>query len=58
MDSTVKTKKNIQKKIWMLTYCPTGTYITPEMLHAQDMPAEECHTTCDRLMNYTYIVLN
>lgn len=50
-----KPKQNTQKKIWLLTYCPSGTYITAEMLQAQGINVEECHSTCDRVMNYTYL---
>ena len=46
-----------QKKNWLLTYCPAGTYITPEMLKADGIDADECHSTSDRVMNYTYIHL-
>ena len=46
-----------QKTIWMLTYCPAGTYITTEMLKKHGINADECHSTCDRVMNYTYIHL-
>ena len=57
--SAVQTKKKepTQKKIWMLTYCPAGTYITMDMLKAHDILADECHSTSDRVMNYTYIHL-
>jgi len=46
-----------QKKNWLLTYCPAGTYITPEMLKKNGIDADECHSTSDRVMNFTYIHL-
>ena len=46
-----------QKKNWLLTYCPAGTYITPEMLKEDGIDADECHSTSDRVMNFTYIHL-
>ena len=46
-----------QKKNWLLTYCPAGTYITTEMLKAKGLNADECHSTSDRIMNFTYIHL-
>jgi len=57
--SAVQTKKKepTQKKIWMLTYCPAGTYITMDMLKAHGILADECHSTSDRAMSYTYIHL-
>ena len=57
--SAVQTKKKepTQKKIWMLTYCPAGTYVTMDMLKAHGIFADECHSTSDRVMNYTYIHL-
>ena len=42
----------------MLTYCPAGTYITIEMLREHGIIADECHSTSDRVMNYTYIHLD
>ena len=33
MDTTGKTKKYIQKNIWMLTYCPTGSGSLAHTLH-------------------------
>ena len=52
-----QSKKTTQKKIWMLTYCPAGTYITMDMLKAHGILADECHSTSDRAMSYTYIHL-
>ena len=46
-----------QKKVWLLTYCPAGTYITPAILKDHGLIADECHSTADRVMNYTYIHL-
>jgi hypothetical protein len=46
-----------QKKVWLLTYCPAGTYITPALLNDHGLIADECHSTADRVMNYTYIHL-
>ena len=56
-DVTNKSEWRRQKKIWLLTYCPAGTYITPEMLKESNIIVDECHTTCDRVMNYTYLHL-
>lgn len=53
----VPKKRGAQKKIWMLTYCPAGTYITPDILKSHDIIADECHSTADRVMNYTYLHL-
>jgi len=53
-----KKKEPTQKKTWMLTYCPAGTYITIEMLREHGIIADECHSTSDRVMNYTYIHLD
>ena len=47
-----------QKKNWLLTYCPAGTYITTELLKEDGLTADECHSTSDRVMNYTYIHLS
>ena len=55
--SRIPKKEPTQKKIWMLTYCPAGTYITVEMLKKHGITADECHSTCDRVMNYTYLHL-
>ena len=55
LSSNHKPKTPIQKKIWLLTYCPAGTYVTVEMLKKHGIVADECHSTADRIMNYTYI---
>jgi len=52
-----KQESKNQKRIWLLTYCPAGTYITPEILKESNIIADECHSTCDRVMNYTYVHL-
>ena len=46
-----------QKTVWMLTYYPAGIYITMKILREQGIPADECHSTNDTVMNYTYIHL-
>ena len=56
-DDPSKLGSKNQKRIWLLTYCPAGTYITAEMLKDSNIIADECHSTCDRVMNYTYIHL-
>jgi hypothetical protein len=52
-----KPKQESPKKIWMLTYCPAGTYITSEMLKEHGLVADECHSTADQVVNYTFIHL-
>lgn len=49
--------KDWQKRIWLLTYCPAGKYLTPDMLKEHGLIADECHSTADRVMNFTYIHL-
>ena len=51
------TKQDSQKRVWMMTYCPPGTYITAEMLAKHELDADEVHSTSDRVMNYTYVHL-
>jgi hypothetical protein len=49
---------NAQRKIWLLTYSPPDRYITIEMLkELENLEADECHSTSDRVMVYTYIHL-
>ena len=50
-------KRQSLKTVWMLTYCPPGKYITVDMLQTHGIMADECHSTADRVMNYTYIHL-
>ena len=50
-------RQEAQRRTWMLTYCPPGTYITAEMLLANNIKADEVHSTADRVMNYTYVHL-
>ena len=46
------------KAIWILTYGASGPYITAQMLlELGNIHADECHTTMDRVMKYTYIHL-
>jgi BMFP domain-containing protein YqiC len=52
-----KRKRESPKRVWMLTYCPAGTYITFEMLKQHGLVADECHSTADQVMNYTFIHL-
>ena len=49
--------KPIQKIIWLLTYAPAGTYITINMLKKHGISADECHSTTDGILNYTYLHL-
>ena len=49
--------KDWQRRNWLITYCPAGKYITPDLLKTDGLAADECHTTSDRAMNYTYIHL-
>ena len=54
----VKAKTRVQKVVWTLTYCPAGTYITPDMLKDEGgILADECHSTSDNAMSFTYIHL-
>ena len=50
---------NTQKKNWIVTYAsPSGERITIQMLsELGSINADECHTTTDRIMSYTYIHL-
>lgn len=52
-----KEKRRPQKVIWLLTYGPSGTYITGDMLNALGLKIAECHSTADDTLNYTYIHL-
>ena len=53
-----KAKERSQKVMWTLTYCPARKYITCEMLKEEGgILADECHSTSDGVMNYTYIHL-
>ena len=56
-DNPAQSDQNKQKKIWLLTYCPASNFITPQMLMENKIIVDECHSTCDRVMNYTYIHL-
>ena len=49
------TEPRKQKKVWLLTYCPAETYISAEMLKESNIIVDECHSTCDRVINFTYI---
>jgi len=53
----VKAKEHTQKRVWILTYCPATRYITMEMLKTQGIIADECHSTNDGVVNYTYLHL-
>jgi hypothetical protein len=53
-----KATRDSQKVIWIITHGASGPYITIEMLHSLgQIEADECHSTKDRCMNYTYIHL-
>jgi hypothetical protein len=53
-----KATRESQKFVWIITYGASGPYITIEMLHSLgQIEADECHSTKDRCMNYTYIHL-
>jgi hypothetical protein len=46
------------KTSWILTYGSSGPCITPQMLYELgNIEADECHSTKDRAMSYTYIHL-
>jgi len=46
------------KATWILTYGASGPYIAPQMLlELGQIKADECHSTKDRVMNFTYIHL-
>lgn len=57
LDSSSPSRQEAQRRVWMLTYCPPGTYITAEMLLQHGIKADEVHSTADRVMNYTYVHL-
>jgi hypothetical protein len=51
-----RTKPHAQRKIWLMTYSPPEQYVTAEMLKdLGSIDADECHSTSDRVMVYTYI---
>lgn len=55
-----KTKKTprLMKTTWILTYGASGPYITPQMLRELGkIEVDECHSTKDRVMSFTYIHL-
>jgi len=54
---SIRPRQEAQRRTWMLTYCPPGTYITAEMLLEHRIQADEVHSTADRVMNYTYVHL-
>lgn len=46
------------KTMWIITYGASGPYISPQMLlELGKISADECHSTKDRAMSYTYIHL-
>ena len=45
------------KTEWILTYGTSSSYITPAMLKAEGLELDECHSTKDRAMAFTYIHL-
>jgi hypothetical protein len=47
-----------QKRMWIITHGSNGPYITPTMLRELgQIEADECHSTKDRALVYTYIHL-
>ena len=62
MDTTGKTKKNIQRNIWMLTCCPTGSGSLAHTLHQKCYMIKICqqkNATLPVTGSWTtYIVLN
>jgi len=59
-EGTTKTKKSqsLMKTTWILTYGASGPYITPQMLsELGEIEVDECHSTKDRVMAFTYIHL-
>ena len=49
--------KDWQRRSWLITYCPAGKYLTPDLLKQDGLMVDECHSTSDRAMNYTYVHL-
>jgi hypothetical protein len=53
-----KKKRTTMKAVWIITYGASGPYITPHMLRdLGKMEADECHSTKDRAMAFTYLHL-
>jgi hypothetical protein len=51
-----KQSRKAPQSTWILTYNANGRYINPEMLRLSgDIHADECHSTKDQIMAYTYI---
>jgi len=50
-------QKNWQRRIWLFTYYPAGTYMTPDILKTVGLDSDECHSTTDTVINYTYVHL-
>ena len=52
------TKQRSTKAIWIMTYGSSGPYVNPDMLlELGNIEADECHSTKDSAMKYTYIHL-
>jgi len=57
-EAATKKVRQSPKSTWILTYGASGPYITPQMLtDLGKIHADECHSTKDRVMNFTYIHL-
>jgi hypothetical protein len=57
-EADTKKVRQSPKSTWILTYGASGPYITPQMLtDLGKIQADECHSTKDRVMNFTYIHL-
>jgi hypothetical protein len=53
-----KATRESQKVVWIITYGASGPFITIEMLSSLGrIQADECHSTTDLCMKYTYIHL-
>jgi len=53
-----KKARRSSKSMWILTYGASGLYINAEMLHVLgNIQVDECHSTKDSAMAYTYIHL-
>jgi hypothetical protein len=54
----LKSTQPSQKAVWIITYGASGPYITPIMLkELGNIEADECHSTKDRALMYTYLHL-
>ena len=57
-ESGLKLPRQSQKVIWIITHGASGPRITKDMLRELGrIEADECHSTKDRVMGYTYIHL-